>query len=216
MNPALRKFLSVDYSSEKIPTDVFTDRISHYEALLLFNDFIECCNGDGLSLSNARNSALHSFCSRYDLDLQRALFNFFQEYKPHWQCVREFSRQNMKTFIAKLSNSNFFLQGDFNPSLTAPKFKIVTVHHEPEKTAAVQKKRAPCSIHRLKDSCLKSMSPIPLCHGCTVALHIAIKKGVITKDSAREDIMLYLKNRQKEKILRIERGRKVSLRRIPV
>lgn len=214
MNPGLRKFLSLDYCSEETPSTVFVGNISRYEALALFNNFIACCNDEDRSLENIRNSALHSFCNSYDLNHQKALFAFFQEYVPHWQCAREFSRRNIETFIAKLSNSNFFFQRAFGPSITAPKFKIVTIHREPDKTAAVQKKRASCSIHNLKDACQKSSSPTPLCQGCITALNWAMKKGVITKDSTREDIVLYLENRQKEKLLRVKMGRKILPRHI--
>ena len=198
MSQWLRDFIQAKPGREKIKT-VFNLTISKCKALDLLNDLIVCCNGDDHSVIEVRLSALEEFMNSHDLNYQKALFDFFCDYMPHWQCAQEFSYQNMKCFLQKLSSSYIFLQPPAKISIHAPRFKIFRARIEPEMTAAVMKRGMKCIIHPENEAVRRNKFGVNICKVCTITLGHALKKVMITKDTTKEEIISYLQKKKVEK-----------------
>jgi len=197
----LRDFVKIN-SGEKDLKTIFSSTISKFRALDAFNSFIKCCNGNGYPLLKIRLSALEAFMNSYGRDYQKALFEFFREYIPHWQCTQEFSPKNMRCFVEKISNSCIFLQPSAKISIHAPKFKQFRSKIESETMAAVERKNVKCIIHTEKDAVRRNKFGINVCKSCTITLGQALKNKLITKETTKEEIISYLKEKQRKKAIR--------------
>jgi hypothetical protein len=149
-----------------------------------------------------RLAALKHFRKSHPKDHLKALFEAFRQWKPHWKCTSFFSYENMKAFVVQLSNSNIFhMRTIFSPSpgMAMPKFKTVVTHLNPKRTAKVEKKleriNEKCSACSSKKGLRSKAGPI-LCRSCAITLGFAQKKGDISKEAKKKEIISFIKRKK--------------------
>lgn len=191
------------YSTQKLITPI--------KAFNLFNHSIPYFCDDDSSVFGIRHQALSFFIQKYNKDYHLALFNYFHEWMPHWECTKEFSIKNLFVFIQKISLPSIFLAKKIGVSITAPTFR----HFSPKKNkvASIKKKIVYCLVCPDKPASKTSKVGLKICFGCLVLLGKSFYKGWLSKKAKPEEIITFLRSRRevkKEKLAVTKRRLRLS------
>jgi len=173
------------------------EHITPKKAFSLFNDSIPYFCDENSSVFKIRHQALSFFIQKYNKDYHLALFNFFREWMPHWECTREFSTKNLFVFIQKISFPSIFFSQKIGVSITAPIFKHFTP--KKDKIASRKKRIIYCLVCPSKQAIKISKSGMQICQGCATLLGKSFRKEWLSKEAKPEEITAFLRSRREAK-----------------